>query len=394
MNLNAKSITASIDSIQSTLRLPGTDQSFDEDEIKFSISISFLDYRNFSNFCKSYVENEEGDGKRLGSLPTRTFWLSWVLFDKSFQSEEFSADDSDMQKVRDIIRVRCSRGSMRKAATSDSSLRVFLCTQGNVLAAGGMPLHQQNTNQSDIKFPFDSILWQNLQMSQSLPSSLKTEYNLKRPAIKVSINVSIETENEIVGAINSGSSASRIPRRSPPVSPPTLIINPFSTTKHIDIIPINQKNEDEGEEEYVDESFEGENLAKIKSNESSNRVHFSMESDEESDDKKSIKRKMRKSAQKKQQDLCETSSEDAEDSIDEGKEYNLEEDDVDDYTRHYRVNVEVRSIGGLKRATNASIQFTYPFLGKNIKKYIYVVIEINFQIFVSVCHLMIQWPLS
>jgi hypothetical protein len=95
-----------------------------------------------------------------------------------------------------------------------------------------------------------------------------------------------------------------------------------------------------------------------------------MESNEESDDKKSIKRKMRKSTQKKQQDLCETSSEDAEDSIDEGKEYNLEEDDVDDYTRHYRVNVEVRSIGGLKRAANAAIQFTYPFLGKNIKIYI------------------------
>jgi hypothetical protein len=251
MNLNAKTITASTDSIQSTLRLPGTNQSFDENEIKFSISVAFVDFRNLANFCKLYVENEERDRKGLGSFPTRTFWLSWVLFEKSFQSEEFSADNSDIQKVRDIIRVRCSRDSMRKSATNNSSLRVFLCTQGNVLAAGGMPLHMQNTNQSDINFPFDSITWQNLEISESLPLSLKTESNLKQPAIKVSINVIIEKENKIVDAMNSSSSASRIPRRSPPASPP--IITSSANTKPIEIIPSNQKTEEEGEEEYVDE---------------------------------------------------------------------------------------------------------------------------------------------
>ncbi len=38
----------------------------------------------------------------------RTFWLCWTVFDKMFQSEEFSHGMVGPKRVRDTIRVECA----------------------------------------------------------------------------------------------------------------------------------------------------------------------------------------------------------------------------------------------------------------------------------------------
>lgn len=325
---------ASTDSMQSTLKLPEQgSSSTDPNIMKFSISVSFLDFKDLTAFCRLVFRDEPSQS------PPRSFWLSWVLFDNIFQSEKFSADESDPQKIRDIIRVRCSQEAMMNSLTNTACMRLCLCTQGSVIAALGMPLYRRATspNQSPlVQFPLSSIGWYDLEYSQSLFSS--PSLHVSKPSVKVDITVNIEEES---GAVSQWTpTTSRIPRRSPPSSPPVIATPTIPPT-----VVISDLNEMPSKE-----------------------VRFSIDVPEESDIKSSKKKEKgsRIRPSKRHQDLCETSSEDAGDSLDEEDMDNLDsvdEDDEDDYTRHYRVNVEVKSIGGLKRAANASIHFTYPFLG-------------------------------
>ena len=328
----SSAIAASTDSILSTIQLPESGKSdAAENTLKFAISVAFLDFKDLSSFCKLFLKDQ------TPSTQPATFWLSWVLFDKTFQSEEFSADDADPKRVRDTIRVRCSEEAMVKSLTNDSCMRIFLCTQGSILAAIGMPLLTSARGVSP-SCRGNSSAWHDLEYSPSLFSS---SHGLNKPAVKVSI--SIEEDEDVPSSSQGGAfgavppsfstSTSRIPRRSPPSSPPTApeVIN-----------------------------------APMKDSKELKEVRFSTELPDESE-RRNTGRKGAKSASKPkkrdQDDFCETSSEDAGESVDTYNDPFDEEDDVDDYTRHYRVNVEVRSIGGLKRAANAAIHFTYPFLG-------------------------------
>ena len=279
----------------------------DPNKLKFAIAVSFLDFKDLMSFCRlatrslDYKDDAGTDGlsSEITQLPLRTFWLSWVLFDMTFQSAEFKADDSDPQKVRDTIRVRCSEESMIKSATNESCMRLFLCTQDSVLAALGMPLNRQTSDAtpsnraSNLTFPISSTGWYDLEYSPSLFNNNLTQINA--PSVKININVSIEQASEIPALIKSPATSlsSRIPVRSP-------VFTSSSSSSAL-----------------IAEASIGSGGAV------------------------------------KETDF-------REDTYD---EENGNNDDVDDYTRHYRVNVEVRSIGGLKRAANAAIHFTYPFLG-------------------------------
>ena len=263
-------LEAKMSSVLSVIAASTDSSIFDPDpnNIKFAISVSFLDFKDLTAFCKLAFKDE------VSQYPSRTFWLSWVLFDMTFQSAEFSVDDSDLQKVRDTLRVRCTEEAMIRSATNDSCMRLFLCTQGCVLAAVGMPLSKYtastatlDSRASNFKFPISSTGWYDLEYSPSLFPIPTTQLNA--PSVKVNIIVGIEHESD----------------------PALTVRSPVTTSV------------------------------------------------------------------RSPDDLCDTSSEDGNDT-EEGND-----DDVDDYTRHYRVNVEVRSIGGLKRAANAAIHFTYPFLG-------------------------------
>ena len=322
----------SSDSMQSALHLPETDMSDAAQNIKkFSISVAFIDFKDLAGFCEVSCEDI------VPSISSRTYWISWIFFDKTFQSEEFTADSAEPPKVRDTIRVKCSEEALMRSITSDSSMRIFLCTQGSVLAAITLPLFKHSSRG---QFPLTTIGWYDLDSSKSHGA-----LQLNKPAVKVSITVDIDS-HEISAPSSSAGPASRIPKRSPP-SPPTV--------GHTEKIPDDFVAS--STEEFV---AEGDVLK---------GVRFSLDCNDGLEIKKSVPRRKSTGSRSRRtspDDLCETSSEDAGDSHDESDTCrfdNNDDEEADDYTRHYRVNVEVKSIGGLKRAANAAIHFTYPYLG-------------------------------
>jgi hypothetical protein len=331
----ASPTSSSIDSVQSTLRLPEQKNSdVDQEYQKFAISVAFVDFKDLSPFCLAACRNDDATDAQ------RSFWLSWVFLDKTFQSEEFTASTPELTKVKDTIRVRCSHESLMKAVTADSSMRIFLCTQGSVLAAVALPLLQRTSSAAERghgKFPLSTLSWNDLE----IPTNSSFGH-LNKPAVKVNISISIESEGSSPVKSNAASSASRIPRRSSPSSPVIEIIEdgPLSS-KQIRSEPL--RAEERG-------------------------VRFSSDCIDEMHDRKTGSRRRNGGhvpRRKNPDELCETSSEDAGDSYDEAdnEQFDSTEDEVDDFTRHYRMNIEVKSIGGLRRAANAAIHFSYPYLG-------------------------------
>ena len=322
----------SSDSILSALRLPETDISDAAQNIrKFTISVAFIDFKDLAGFCKHSCIDADS------TTFVRTFWISWIFFDKTFQSEEFTADIAEPPKVRDTVRVKCSEEALMRSITGDSSMRIFLCTQGSVLAAISLPLFKHSSHGL---FPLTTIGWYDLDSSKS-----QGAIQLNKPAVKLSIIVDIDSEEDSAPSSSAGP-ASRIPTRSSS-SPPTV--------SNTDRVP---------------ENFASSNNERLVVEEDTTKgVRFSVDCDDGIGIKKSVTRRKgsgSRSRRTSSDDLCETSSEDAGDSHDESDNFRFDRNDdeeADDYTRHYRVNVEVKSIGGLKRAANAAIHFTYPYLG-------------------------------
>lgn len=331
----ASSTSSSTDSVQSTLRLPEQKYSnIDQECQKFAISVAFVDFKDLSPICLAACRSDDA------TAMTRSFWISWVFLDKTFQSEEFTALTAEPSKVKDTIRVRCSHESLIKAVTVDSSMRIFLCTQGNVLAAVALPLLRRTSSAAerghDI-FPLSTLSWNDLEISTTSSFGCHS-----KPSVKVNITIGIESEGSPPVKSNSGVSTSRLSRRSPSSSPVIEIIEEeLVSSKQVRSDP--QRVEERG-------------------------VRFSSDCIDEMHDRKAgSRRRTGGSAPRRnnQDDLCETSSEDAGDSYDEADndQFDSTQDEVDDFTRHYRMNIEVKSIGGLRRAANAAIHFSYPYLG-------------------------------
>jgi hypothetical protein len=330
----ASPTSSSIDSVQSTLRLPDQKNSdIDQEYQKFAISVAFVDFKDLSPFCQEVCRNDNA------AATTRSFWLSWVFLDKTFQSEEFTAI-SEPSKVKDTIRVRCSQESLMKTVTADSSMRIFLCTQGSVLAAVALPLLRRTSAAAERrhdKFPLSTLSWNDLEISTN-----STFGHLNKPSVKVNVSISIESEGSPPLKANAASSASRIPRRSPPSSPVIEIIE-------VGPLPSKQLRTEPPRAEERGVRFSSDCIDEMRNRKADSR-------------RRNISNAPRR---KNPDDLCETSSEDAGDSYDEedNEQFDSTEDEVDDFTRHYRMNIEVKSIGGLRRAANAAIHFSYPYLG-------------------------------
>ena len=296
-------VGSSIDSTQSALRLvEDDDEGVDRAQTyKFAVSVAFVDFKNIGIFCRNYLETHGGGSDR-------TFWFSWVLFGKTFQTEAFDGIGSNPQKVRDTIRIRSpSKEAMIGALRADDAMNIVLCTQGAMLASLAVPLYNGSSSSGGSGATLtNQTTWHNLHVAQGTEVT-----TTDTPSVKVTTIASIEEEPQIPS----------LPR----IKEETITIS----------------NDDEGDD-YAEETFDDEDLPKPKG------VRFTGQRVAAPPVPPSTHHHKRT----KGVDVShgDTSSED-------------DADDVDDYNRHYRMTVDVRSIGGLARAANATVNFTYPFLG-------------------------------
>ena len=314
-------VGSSIDSTQSALRLvEDDDEGVDRAQTyKFAVSVAFVDFKNIGIFCRNYLEKHGGGGDR-------TFWFSWVLFGKTFQTEAFDGIGNNPQKVRDTIRIRSpSKEAMIGALRADDAMNIVLCTQGAILASLAVPLYNGSSSSGGSGASLtNQTTWHNLQVAEGTKVTTKDT-----PSVKVTTVASIEEEPQMPS----------LPR----IKEETIAM----------------PNDDDGDD-YAEETFDNdEDLPKPKG------VRFSgqraaappvppstVENHQHRHQQQHHHHHHHHQKRTKGVDVShdDTSSED-------------DADDADDYNRHYRMTVDVRSIGGLARAANATVNFTYPFLG-------------------------------
>ncbi len=146
-----RSLAASTDSVRSVLRLAlqGDTSASTSTAVRFSLAIALEDYHSLSMLCESVVAADREAariseyGARQAAIDAardRSFWLCWTVFEKMFLSSEFQHGMVGPKRVRDTIRVECPLHAVEGVIKEASPLRIFLCTQGQILGSADVPL--------------------------------------------------------------------------------------------------------------------------------------------------------------------------------------------------------------------------------------------------------------
>jgi len=139
-------------------------------------------------------KEEDKETMKYSSLPTeepRSFWLCWTLFDDkmTYRSEEFSASQQGPRPMRHKIKLARSMTDFLKKLDDAFPLRIFLCTQGDILGAAEIPLTVPDVEKGNYgNFPLKNSGWFIMK-----PTKQKSEWTgameSDLPAIQVSVKV-------------------------------------------------------------------------------------------------------------------------------------------------------------------------------------------------------------
>ena len=308
----------SSESLASVLHLANQEgiesEEYDPDEDRFTVSIDLEACRSLYLITLQKKE-EDKETMKYSSLPTeeqRSFWLCWTLFDdeKAFRSEEFSASQQGPRPMRHKITVGCSMTDFLNRIDSAFPLRIFLCTQGDILGAAEIPLSvPQSGNYGN--FPLKNSGWFIMK-----PTKQKSEWTgameTDLPAIQISVKVDC----------------------------------------------VNRSNY---QAEYADEFEQDEETSKeiiqklsaVSDSPSAARVTFNI------DDIVKDPNEGKTSTVETNTDP-ETSGEEEDEDV---HPYQNDDEEKDTYMRHFRISVEVKSVGGFKRPAHVAVHFAYPHLG-------------------------------
>lgn len=315
------SVAASTDSMRSVLRLAlGGDKAQGRGAmVRFSLAISLEDYHDLGSLCRRVMEEDAAVAARQTyPPPARTFWLCWTLFDKLFKSEEFVSERDGPTRVRDTIRVECPLQSLPSSFSGASPLRIYLCSQDWLIASADVPLPTITPELCDRE---DVSLSQSGWGYMCAPYGLATPYSQDRPAqpaVKVGVHFTIES---VVSAPSTGGSGAAVG---------------------------DGEGQDYDNDDFEDEGGEGGGDSEEKNSGGGVKaVHFKLEPPQPLPPQPPTRGT---------DSLRMTEETDDEGILDAESEEQL---------RHFRVSLEVRSIGGLKRPAHISLSFAYPYLGSS-----------------------------
>jgi len=181
------------------------DESINQDEDRFTVSIDLESCRNLGLITLEKL-NEDKETKKYASLPTeekRTFWLCWTLFDdengeKVFSSEEFSAAKQGPRPMRHKIAVGGSMKDLLTKLDEAFPLRIFLCTQGEILGKAEIPLLIPDVETCTYgKFPLKNSGWFTMtptKQKSKWVGAMDSDY----PAVQISVNVDCTNKSSLL----------------------------------------------------------------------------------------------------------------------------------------------------------------------------------------------------
>lgn len=273
--------------------------------LKFSNDEDLKQHRHYLTISLEGLNNIQSiQGEVLTKSENQFYWFSWTIFGQTFQSPEFDIEDTNIQRVRDVIVFQCSSDSLKAHLSSIFPLPFYLCTQSEVLGKADVDFCSAIVKGGDdlMNLPLDMEGW--------FPVHVKEDGGIRGgtvvvkdgdagPAIRVSVHVH---------------------DKEPQVSDQDIT-----------------KDKDVGDgDDYDDEAFDVEG----DTGEGGQGDGDGGRADNESQGE----------------------------GLDEGRSCaagrgNSEDDETADLLHHFRVNIEVRSVGGLRRPAHLVLSFVYPFLG-------------------------------
>lgn len=318
------SVAASTDSVRSVLRLALSEGRGESGtKVRFSLAISLEDYHDLGALCKRIVDGDKVAASRQAyPLPTRTFWLCWTVFAKLFQSEEFSYGDDGPQRVRDTIRVECPLSTLPENFANANPLRIYLCSQDHILASADVPLPVLTPEVADR----DDVSLTQLGWGYFVtPVGSASPYSETKPAVpSVKVGVQLTIESIIPTAASAAAAA-------------------LSTAGA-------GAEEEEEDNNYEEDQFEEEGVARDGGGDKGRSVKFQLE--EKGPPPPAPSHASAPQPPPPPLGLFE----EGEEPYDEAEEELL---------RHFRISVEVRSLGGFKRPAHIGLSFAYPYLGSS-----------------------------
>jgi hypothetical protein len=269
-----------------------------QQQSKFVVSLTFDGCRNIHN---------------LVADSQASYWLSWNIFGKTYQSDAFVPAQAELPRFRDTVHVNvnvrpdavhtAADGAVPHQLMEAVPLRIFLCTTDVVVAAAVIDPFDES--KAGHPMPLEHSAWLDLR-----PVAADAA-----PSVAAYMHVGVLVLRE-------GSAA-----------------HPAEGREHITgtSSKVSSSSKEEEEEYGEDEDFE----------EAGGAVAAPPPRPPPAQASSPDKDKQQQQQQQKGG----------------GKDGNPYDDEADRMLRHFRVSVDVRSIGGLKRPAHVSLQFMYPFLG-------------------------------
>jgi len=296
---------------------------------RFNISFSIDDSRNFSQLSK--VANIDSNAP---------VWLSWTLFEKTIQTDEFPNHSAGISNYKDTVLASCTD----KAIMDQFPVRIYLCTHERIL--GVTEVTRDIFRHIVDPIPVNSTNW----MTFSLDTNASSASNVD---VSIQLTVGIDRmakESDVGGngilshggaAVGASASASA-------------------------------SGDEYDDEEFDDNGSQAGVTQQPTAVDAESESVISAEEELEGGRDKDKKRRSRGNHSKKHRAHFADSAKSG-DSDDGGQGDENENDKqpdeavfVDEFQdTHFRLSIDIRTIGGLKRASHVSLQFVYPHLGSN-----------------------------
>jgi hypothetical protein len=162
----------------------------------FELTIWLESSREISKLIEAF-EAKDKTSSSASSSHQRCYWFCWTIFDRTFQSAEFSFSQTIPSRIKQSFNIECSSSGHLRNKLEQSTLRVFLCTNEKIIAKADVSILFENTR------PGLETDYQVSGMTMSMPFQWFALHPLFKPmtSIQASIELGVDlkqltTKNE------------------------------------------------------------------------------------------------------------------------------------------------------------------------------------------------------
>ena len=287
--------------------------------VEFTVDLSFNSFYNIASICNGNGQIHDG----------QKYWFSWNFNGKTYKSDEFTKHENGPPRLRHIedFEIDCRPdGLLPRSIIQLFPLKVFFCTNQSILAIATFhPFKVDSVEEENIMsiVPFQISEWVEIKPLED-PSISSILYD----SASMEISLKISTKSSITNVLTD------------------------------DIYKDDQFDEEESVKEHDDTHVDKEVHFDVGLE--AEQIHYVTNDSSSSISNNNNNTIMQVSTLLHQKQKQKQSGEEREKALLKIREDELEDDRK---LRHYRLSIDLRSLGGLERPAHVSLQYIYPYLG-------------------------------